>query len=352
MLQATWWKDYHELEEYYEEKCHLQRKVGNFTYHFSLLNRYPDKLRPFIKLFFYLWYGYKLKRTNKHYDYIVCYGTNTTGLAAVVLKLITKADLITEIPGVPRSAALHDTNKVGLKSYIYNRASSFLLRIVLRHTDILKLLYTDQVDPSYISQKTKIAVFHDYVPTERIVRTFEPRDDRFILLLGSPWYLKGADILIKAFHKIKHLVPNHSLKIVGWFPDKEPLELLSNYENRIEISGPVQAMQAYSLISRCSVLVLPSRTEGMGRVLLEAMALRKPTIGSRVDGIPAYIKHDFNGLLFESGDHDQLAECILKVLGDPILAQRMGDNGFLILNERLSNQIFIEKFKLMIETGT
>jgi len=58
----------------------------------------------------------------------------------------------------------------------------------------------------------------------------------------------------------------------------------------------------------CRCFVLPSREEGMGRVLLEAMASAKPVIGANVGGIPALIEDGKNGYLFESEDVDELAK--------------------------------------------
>jgi glycosyltransferase involved in cell wall biosynthesis len=94
--------------------------------------------------------------------------------------------------------------------------------------------------------------------------------------------------------------------------------------------------EAIGLINRCHALLLPSRTEGMGRVLLEAMAASKPLVGARVDGIPRIIRHDQNGLLFESGNASDLARQLEKLLGDPAYARRLGENAWTDVHERLS----------------
>lgn len=75
------------------------------------------------------------------------------------------------------------------------------------------------------------------------------------------------------------------------------------------------------------IFVLPSLNEGMGRVLVEAMAAGKPVIASNVGGIPDLVKHDHNGLLVPPGDEKALADAINKLLDNPEKSKRMGQLG-------------------------
>jgi glycosyltransferase involved in cell wall biosynthesis len=87
----------------------------------------------------------------------------------------------------------------------------------------------------------------------------------------------------------------------------------------------------------------------MGRVLLEAMACKKPIIASRVDGIPHYVKHGFNGLLFKSENVEDLATNIRTILNDPEYAAKLGENGQRHVREYLSEDRYIELYKQMID---
>jgi glycosyltransferase involved in cell wall biosynthesis len=75
------------------------------------------------------------------------------------------------------------------------------------------------------------------------------------------------------------------------------------------------------------LFVLPSLNEGMGRVLVEAMAAGKPVIASDTGGIPDLVKHGVNGLLFPPGDEVKLAEHISYLISHPDVAKTMGDRG-------------------------
>ncbi len=75
------------------------------------------------------------------------------------------------------------------------------------------------------------------------------------------------------------------------------------------------------------IFVLPSLNEGMGRVLVEAMAAGKPVVASNVGGIPDLVQHEHNGLLVPPGDEKALAAAIRQLINDPEKAKLMGRRG-------------------------
>ncbi len=95
----------------------------------------------------------------------------------------------------------------------------------------------------------------------------------------------------------------------------------------IVLLGPVSEQVKHTVLERAEMLVLPSRVDSFGIVLLEAWSHGKPVIGARAGGIPGVIDHGVDGLLVPWGDHRALAEAIETILGDPDRARRMGDAG-------------------------
>jgi glycosyltransferase involved in cell wall biosynthesis len=67
--------------------------------------------------------------------------------------------------------------------------------------------------------------------------------------------------------------------------------------------------------------------EGLPFVALEASAAGRPVVAFRSGGLPEAVMHDHSGLLVPKGDADGLADAIVRVLGDPALARRLGENG-------------------------
>ncbi|MBS3072933.1 trypsin-like peptidase domain-containing protein, partial [Candidatus Pacearchaeota archaeon] len=83
-------------------------------------------------------------------------------------------------------------------------------------------------------------------------------------------------------------------------------------------------------INKSSILILPSTSnaESFGMVLIEAMACKKPVIGSNIGGIPYVIDNGVNGLLVPPKNSQALTDAITKILSNPKLAKQMGENGY------------------------
>ncbi len=96
------------------------------------------------------------------------------------------------------------------------------------------------------------------------------------------------------------------------------------------------------------LLVLPSLNEGMGRVVVEAMAAGKPVVASKVGGIPDLIQHGQTGFLVPPADEDALAEAIVKLVKNAELAKKMGVMGRL-RSHRFSLAAMIEKLDAVYE---
>jgi glycosyltransferase involved in cell wall biosynthesis len=92
------------------------------------------------------------------------------------------------------------------------------------------------------------------------------------------------------------------------------------------------------------IFVLPSLNEGMGRVLVEAMAAGKPIVASNVGGIPDLVKHDHNGLLVPPGDEKALAAAIRQLINYPEKAKMMGQRG-----QQLCHQFSVESMAEKID---
>ena len=80
-------------------------------------------------------------------------------------------------------------------------------------------------------------------------------------------------------------------------------------------------------IAVCDIFCLPSRNEGMGKVLVEAMALGKPIVASDVGAIPDLVRPGENGLLVPVGDVPAWATAIKELVHDPAARRRMGEAG-------------------------
>ena len=88
----------------------------------------------------------------------------------------------------------------------------------------------------------------------------------------------------------------------------------------------------------------------MGRVLLEAMAAKKPVIVSSAGGLPFFVTDHDNGLVFRSEDADDLAEKLLTLLTDPELAARLAQRGRERTLHEFDETAYVRHFQQMIQT--
>lgn len=347
VLCPVWWGTLEEGRKHYPGSAFPTVRADGVTFHFHLEYRYPEALRMFPRIAFFLRKGEELARQGRPFDAVVCYGTNAVGIAAIRLARRLGVKLIVEIPGVPSKAFILDSAHPTAKNRTRLAVANRLLAAVLRRATGVHLLFPEQIPPAIADGVAVRRVFHDFVPVGQIPRS--EKDERFLLFLGFPWYLKGVDLLIEAFRRIADELPDVSLRVVGYFPDREQLDRRAAGHPRISIEKAVKAPEALDLVSRCSLLVLPSRTEAMGRVLLEAWAAGKPVVASRVDGVPYYVTDGENGLLFESGNIDDLARQLRRVLTDRDLARRLADTGHQRVRERWTEERFREAWDALIE---
>lgn len=90
------------------------------------------------------------------------------------------------------------------------------------------------------------------------------------------------------------------------------------------------------------VLVHPATMEGLGVSLLQAASAGTPIVASAVGGIPEAVRHEFNGLLVSAADVSALAAAIHRLLADPALAKRMGEQGKMWMQKEFSVDAMVE----------
>jgi glycosyltransferase involved in cell wall biosynthesis len=147
---------------------------------------------------------------------------------------------------------------------------------------------------------------------------------------ASRW--KGLQVLVSSLVRLRELVPDVRLEIVGDGDDVTELQALAirlGVDDLVEWTGPVDHANLPQHYRRAGVTVLPSLTESesFGMTLVEAMASGCPVVGSAVGGIPFVIRDGIDGLLVTPGDTQELAEALGTVLRDPARAASLGAAG-------------------------
>jgi L-malate glycosyltransferase len=139
---------------------------------------------------------------------------------------------------------------------------------------------------------------------------------------------KGLDILLQAAHQVLQRHPHVCFVVVGGGTQADPLRDLTralDIEERVVFTG--ERPDAEHLIPLFDIFVLPSRREGLGSSLLDAMAAGVPIVAARTGGVPELVEDDVSGLLFPPGDADALASHIGTLVEDESMRARLAAGG-------------------------
>jgi len=156
--------------------------------------------------------------------------------------------------------------------------------------------------------------------------------------------VKGHRFFIEAFRKVVAERPDAQGIIVGQGPEEEDLRQLIRRYNlggsfRLAGSTPHTAMY----LALLDIFVFPSVQEGLGLSLLEAMASGRPCVASRIGGVSDIIRDGETGLLVPAQDPDALGGAMIRLLGDPLLGRKLGENARRSVARDFSLETMVEK---------
>ena len=174
-----------------------------------------------------------------------------------------------------------------------------------------------------------------------------------VLSVGRLVDKKGIKYLIMAMENVVKEFPSAKLIIGGSGPEREKLEQLSeglNLQENVIFVGYIKNSDLPTYYASSDIFVLPSietkggDTEGLGVVLLEAMACGTPVIGSDMGGITDIIKDERNGFLTRPKNPEDIAEKIIRLLSDGGSRQKFSEEGLKTVQEKFSWNIVTGKF--------
>jgi glycosyltransferase involved in cell wall biosynthesis len=196
-------------------------------------------------------------------------------------------------------------------------------------------------------RRRKVVTLHNGFPREEFDEVKEPDAESFknkydlqdsitVGVIGRIRFeRKGQDVFVKAASLVKKSVPHVHYVIIGSpFPGNEShlekLKVLINelqLQNHVHVIGEIEDPRA--AMKSLDVVVLPSGTpEPFGGVVIEAMALGKPVIGTSIGGTVEQIEEGVTGFLVPPNDYQAMADAMEKLLKDKKLRIQMGLNGY------------------------
>lgn len=267
---------------------------------------------------------YKILETAKRVDVIVgAMELMPTYFAAIVGFLLKKPTIGWVHTNLKKYLSKENFLYVKIFNYFYSKLSAIIVVSQGAADELLDLIP---------SSSPKIKRLYNFILLDKIISLsqtplpYEPTINHpRILAVGRLVREKGFDLLIRAHANLINSGIVNTLIIVGEGPEKDLLEKLI-IEFDVSKSVVLLGFQSnpYSWMRFADVLVLPSRFEGFGLVLLEAMLLGLPVIASDCPSGPAEILHKGRyGLLFQSENVTDLSNAIMRLLSDFRLLERL-----------------------------
>lgn len=292
-------------------------------------------------------------------DVVFAFWAIPQGIVGVLIKKMMRRPLLTRI--FPVELALSESEF---------KLCQPLLRAVIAESDVVipNSNYTRQRLVEFDCNARKLDVilpgvdFKKYGGNEAIQNPFQKygieKEARVILSVGRLVERKGFEYLIGAMASLRNDFPSVKLLIAGYGPREEHLKSLAiemKLEDSVVFTGEVSEEELLACYSRADVFVLPAivdskgDTEGLGVVLLEAMAAGKPVVATKVGGIPEAVVDGETGMLVEPKNSAALGKAIRTILLNPTLGNALGRKGKELVKEKFDWSIVAQNFHGLIK---
>lgn len=222
------------------------------------------------------------------------------------------------------------------------------LKMLCRHADALTYVTAEALQhrypggPGTISQHFSDVQLEVFAERPRTAADFRKTEFRLCFAGAVNRLIKAPDVLIKAFAHCVRAGWDLRLVMLGDGRLRPELQRLAHSEgvgDRVELPGHVSPPEVFGRLRESDLFLLPSRTEGLPRALLEAMALALPCIGADVGGIPELLPPNDRVC---PGDVDALAGKIIEVLQSPERMAEMSARN-LIKAREYASEVLAEK---------
>ena len=256
-------------------------------------------------------------------DAVLVQGTHETA-AVLAARKVARLD-------VPVILDLHGDWRAATRLYgsplrrLLDPVGDALSRAVIRQVDGVRTLsdFTSQLVRELGREPT--AVFPAYVDAATFLSAPARLSDRpRVVFIGVLERYKNVEVLAAAWRGVRRALPTAALHVVGR-GRQEPLvrRLVAESPHTTAYTPTLSPGEVARALDDAWALVLPSRSEGLPRIVIEAFCRGRGAVGSRAGGIPDVIDHGRNGLLVDNRP-GELADALVRVLADRELSERLG----------------------------
>ncbi len=191
---------------------------------------------------------------------------------------------------------------------------------------------------SVIPNGVDVDKFKNLPDPQSVISQYSLKKSRVALFVGRIEKKKGIQYLLRAAPKIASEFPDFKILLVGpdWGYQKELKKIVKSIkiENMVIFAGQLNELDLLKAYNLSEFSILPSLGEATGLTILESMAAGRPIVASRLPAISEFVKHGQNGILFEPGDPEKLANSIISLMSNQKLREKLIQNGKIISEQR------------------
>ncbi len=257
------------------------------------------------------------------------------GIAVTILKLFTWKPTIIEVQG---EIFRKPENRQNLKSWLLQRIGRFAMNHAARIRVISHAIFNQvrrqgitESKIRLVSLRVDLNLFNSYLS---VYETYKSGDKMGITLgyVGRLVDGKGLEDFLEAISKLKLQALSFKFRVLifGTGPLKGKLKKLAedlNITEKIEWRGFVSYSKVPEALAQIDIFVYPSWHEGFGRSIMEALAMEKAVVATRVGGIPDLISDGENGFLVSPHNPEKLARKIKELAENEGLREKFGKSG-------------------------
>lgn len=240
----------------------------------------------------------------------------------------------------------------------YNSIMRLIAKFSLENADIFRAVsdstkeQLNKWQPNY-----KVHQFVAWTDIEVFEVVGKKRENKFfpiVVYAGVIIERKGIIDLVNAFKTVVNHYSNAKLWLIGKEEDANYTQQIKNrikdlqLEKNIKFLGKLTQQELAEKMSEAGIFVLPSYSEGLPRVIIEAMAVGLPVIATNVSGIPQVVKEKETGFLISPKDEITLSEKINWLFANPNEALSMGGKGYLFVKSFFSQKIYLQGYQQIL----
>lgn len=288
-----------------------------------------------------------------------CDHNHPASIAPIIVKRKYKIPIILTLNALPGYSWFYGKRFVDAIAKMYTFSIG---KKILNSYDRVVLLYSralEEVEKFGVS-KERACVIPNGIDVENFSRSSDidqlraklslKDDEKVLLFVGRLAKVKRVEVLIALTKSL--IKEGFRLKtlLVGEGPDRKLYEKLARpIRSNVIFIGKVPHTEVAKYYSMADVFVLPSLSEGLPRVLLEASAAGKPCVATNVNGTSDIIVHGKTGYLVERWNIDAYHDYVKVLLEDEQLSKKMGSMAVQFVKENFSWDVVMDKYEKIYE---